>query len=87
VLVYDSRFHLFPGKFKSRWYGPCTVENVYANGAVLVRSQSQGSFLVNGQRLKHYLYGEPLTIPDEDDDEQDNTDTGGMVTSATSPVA
>jgi hypothetical protein len=42
---------------------------------------------VNGQRLKHYLYGEPLTIPDEDDDEQDNTDTGGMVTSATSHVA
>ncbi|XP_047042718.1 uncharacterized protein LOC124646676 [Lolium rigidum] len=87
VLVYDSRFHLFPGKFKSRWYGPCTVEKVYANGAVLVQSQSHGSFLVNGQRLKHYLYGEPLTIPDEHDDEQDNTETGGMVASATSPVA
>ena len=42
VLVYDSRFHLFPGKFKSRWYGPCTVKRVYPNGSVLVVSQSQG---------------------------------------------
>jgi hypothetical protein len=22
VLVYDSKLHLFPGKFKSRWFGP-----------------------------------------------------------------
>jgi hypothetical protein len=34
MLVYDSRFHLFPGKFKSRWYGPCIVKRVFPNGAV-----------------------------------------------------
>jgi hypothetical protein len=52
VLVYDSRFHLFPGKFKSRWFGPCIVKRVMPNGAVEVQSPSQGNFTVNGQRLK-----------------------------------
>ena len=73
VLVYDSRFHLFPGKFKCRWYGPCTVKRVYPNGSVLVASQSQGSYLVNGQRLKHYLHGDPLTVDDEHEDMQEKS--------------
>jgi hypothetical protein len=29
VLVYDSKLHLFSGKFKSRWFGPCVID-VYA---------------------------------------------------------
>lgn len=52
MLVYDSRFHLFPGKFKSRWFGPCIVRKVLPSGAVEVPSPSQGNFTVNGQRLK-----------------------------------
>ena len=55
VLVYDSRFYLFPGKFKTRWYGPCTVRRVLGNGAVEVQNATGGLFMVNGQRLKHYL--------------------------------
>ena len=70
VLVYDSRFHLFPGKFKSRWYGPCMVKKVFPNGAIQVQSQSQGTFLVNGQRLKQYHPGDSLTI-EEDVQEMD----------------
>ena len=44
VLVYDSKFHLFPGKFKSRWYGPCRVKRVLTNGAVEVQNKTRGSF-------------------------------------------
>ena len=61
VLVYDSRFHLFPGKFKSRWFGPCIIHRVWTNGAVEVKSPSGGVFKVNGQRLKHYLAGDPIS--------------------------
>ena len=32
VLLYDSKFHLFPGKLKSRWTGPFTILEVYSNG-------------------------------------------------------
>lgn len=60
VLVYDSRFHLFPGKFKSRWYGPCVVKKVFGNGALEVQSPSEGRFSVNGQRVKHYFNGDPI---------------------------
>ena len=65
MLVYDSRFHLFPGKFKSRWFGPCTVKKVLSNGAVEIQSPSQGTFTVNGQRLKQYLAGELLPNNEE----------------------
>ena len=71
VLVYDSRFHLFPGKFKSRWFGPCTVQNVWSNGAVQVKSPSEGMFTVNGQRLKHYQAGDPITCTEEAEEEED----------------
>ena len=64
VLVYDSHFHLFPGKFKSRWYGPCIVKIVLNSGAVEILSQSQGRFTVNGQRLNKYLPGDSM-ITDE----------------------
>lgn len=69
VLVYDSKFHIFPGKFKSRWFGPCTVKRVLHNGAFEIQSPSQGIFKVNGQRLKHYYAGEE--IPNEAVDQED----------------
>jgi hypothetical protein len=71
VLVYNSRFHLFPGKFKSRWFGPYTVKKVMSNGAVEVLSPAQGKFTVNGQRLKHYFPGDSLVI-EEDEDQMDD---------------
>ena len=55
VLFYDSKLHLFPGKLKSRWTGPFTIQEVYPNGSVdLLNSKDNRVFKVNGQRLKPY---------------------------------
>jgi hypothetical protein len=76
VLVYDSKFHLFPGKFKSRWYGPCTVRRVMENGAIEVQSPSQGRFLVNGQRLKHYLPSDSMLTQVEEEEGVEGSSNG-----------
>ncbi|GJR81918.1 reverse transcriptase domain-containing protein [Tanacetum coccineum] len=36
VLVFNSRLKLFPGKLRTRWYGPYTVSKVYPYGTVEV---------------------------------------------------
>ena len=55
VLLYDSKLHLFPGKLKSRWTGPFTIQEVYLNGLVdLLNVKDNQVFKVNGQRLKPY---------------------------------
>ena len=55
VLLYDSKLHLFPGKHKSRWTGPFTIQEVYLNGTVdLLNARDNRVFKVNGQRLKSY---------------------------------
>jgi Integrase core domain/Integrase zinc binding domain len=59
VLLFNSRFRLFPGKLKSKWSGPFQVQRVFPHGAVEIWSERTGSFKVNGQRLKVYNQGEP----------------------------
>ncbi|XP_076924850.1 uncharacterized protein LOC143587439 [Bidens hawaiensis] len=54
VLLFNSRLKLFPGKLKSRWYGPYTVKEVFPYGAIEIEDKN-GSFKVNGHRLKHYI--------------------------------
>ncbi|XP_076907342.1 uncharacterized protein LOC143563753 [Bidens hawaiensis] len=54
VLLFNSRLKLISGKLKSRWYGPYTVKEVFPYGAVEIEDKN-GSFKVNGQRLKHYI--------------------------------
>ena len=55
VLLYDSKLHLFPGKLKSRWTWPFTIQEVYLNGSVdLLHAKDNRVFKVNGQRLKPY---------------------------------
>ncbi|XP_070013403.1 uncharacterized protein [Nicotiana sylvestris] len=50
---------LFPGKIKSRWAGPLVVVSVTPHGTVELRDiNSSGTFLVNGQRVKHYWGGD-----------------------------
>ncbi|MCI43700.1 hypothetical protein A2U01_0064938, partial [Trifolium medium] len=34
VLLFNSRFKLFPGKLKSKWSGPFVVKEVFPHGAV-----------------------------------------------------
>ncbi|CAN6713111.1 unnamed protein product [Malus baccata var. baccata] len=56
VLLYNSRLKLFPGKLRSRWYGPFMVVQVYPYGTVEIQNLESGSiFKVNGQRLKPYV--------------------------------
>ena len=66
VLLFNSRFRLFPGKLKSKWSGPFQVLKVYPYGAVEIWSRETGAFKVNGQRLKIYQPGltidEPTTL-------------------------
>ncbi|XP_076891874.1 uncharacterized protein LOC143543433 [Bidens hawaiensis] len=54
ILLFNSRLKLFPGKLKSRWYGPFTLKEVFPYGAVDIEDKN-GSFKVNGHRLKHYI--------------------------------
>ena len=56
VWLYNSRLHLFPGKLRSRWTGPYIVKEVFPHGAVtLFDPMTQGTFKVNGQRLKPFI--------------------------------
>ncbi|RVW73693.1 Pro-Pol polyprotein [Vitis vinifera] len=56
VLLYDSRFHIFPGKLKSRWIGPFIIHQVHLNGVVeLLNSNGIDIFRVNGHRLKPFI--------------------------------
>jgi hypothetical protein len=58
VLLFNSRLRLFPGKLKSRWYGPFIINQVFPHGAVELRDNENRLFKVNGQRLKPYIDGE-----------------------------
>ncbi|XP_010556067.1 PREDICTED: uncharacterized protein LOC104825439 [Tarenaya hassleriana] len=58
VLLFNSRFKLFPGKLKSRWSGPFTIKKVYSHGAVELYGHGGTTFKVNVQRLKVYNPGE-----------------------------
>ncbi|XP_019248474.1 PREDICTED: uncharacterized protein LOC109227731 [Nicotiana attenuata] len=58
VILFNSRLNLFPRKLKSRWSGPFEVVRVTKHGVVELKDpESNGTFLVNGQRVKHYLGG------------------------------
>ncbi|XP_039146827.1 uncharacterized protein LOC120284079 [Dioscorea cayenensis subsp. rotundata] len=48
----DEWLKLFPGKLRSRWSGPYMVTQVFQHGAVEVTHPENGTFKVNGQRLK-----------------------------------
>ena len=55
VLLYNSRLHIFPGKLRSKWYGPFVIKQVFPHGAVeLTNPKDNTEFKVNGQRIKHY---------------------------------
>ncbi|XP_057746786.1 uncharacterized protein LOC130966045 [Arachis stenosperma] len=56
VLLYNLRLKFFPGKLKSRWFGPFTIIKASPYGHVeLMEDKTQRTFTINGQRLKHYL--------------------------------
>jgi transposase InsO family protein len=56
VLLYDSRFQKFPGKFRLHWLGPYKVRVIHANGSFELEDFA-GNVLptrLNGNRLKVY---------------------------------
>ena len=54
--MFNSRLRLFPGKLKSRWRGPYVITSVSLYGYVELQDiDSDKKFIVNGQRIKHYL--------------------------------
>ena len=58
VLLYNSRLHLFPGKLKSRWFGPFEVVETTSHGAITIKNLKDGIVqTVNGHRLKPYVEG------------------------------
>ncbi|KAJ9547182.1 hypothetical protein OSB04_019725, partial [Centaurea solstitialis] len=61
VLLFNSRLKIFPGKLKSRWSGPFTIDKVSPYGTIdLINPQDGTMFRVNGHRVKHYL---PKGVP------------------------
>nr|GEZ39489.1 reverse transcriptase domain-containing protein [Tanacetum cinerariifolium] len=66
VLLFNSRLKIFPGKLKSRWFGPFTISEIYPYGTAKLIHPDGCNFKVNCHRLKHYHGGDPppLEIPD-----------------------
>lgn len=59
VLLYNTKLSLFLRKLKSRWSGPFRIKSISPYRAMeLFNNKSNDSFVVNGQRLKHYLEGD-----------------------------
>ena len=55
VLLFNSRLRLFPGKLRSKWSGPFEVVRLTQHGVVELKGNAGLTFLVNGQRVKHYF--------------------------------
>ncbi|KAK6133005.1 hypothetical protein DH2020_033296 [Rehmannia glutinosa] len=57
VLLYNSRLKVFPGKLKSKWSGPFVIKKVLnPPGIVELLTKEGETFMVNGQRIKHYFH-------------------------------
>ena len=57
MLLYDSKFVKFPGKFKTHWLGPYQIIQQVTKGGVVHLSKLNGELVptfINGSRLKLY---------------------------------
>src|SRR4051812_17431849 len=53
----------FPSKLLSRWEGPFNIEELYRSGAIKINNfEGTKPQVVNGQRLKHYMAGDPINV-------------------------
>ena len=63
VLLYNSHLRFFAGKLLSKWEGPYVIEEVYCSGAIKINNfEGTNPKVVNGQRLKHYISGNPIDV-------------------------
>ena len=57
--LYNSSLKVFPSKFKSRWDGPFTIDEIFDCGAILIcNPKTVQQMKVNGQQLKPYVENE-----------------------------
>ena len=63
VLLFNSRLRFFAGKLLSKWEGPYVIEEFYRSGAIKINnSEGTNPRVVNGQRIKHYISGNPINV-------------------------
>ena len=61
-MLYNSRLKFFAGKLLSKWEGP-SVEEAYHSGAIKINDfEGTNPKVVNGQRIKHYISGNPINV-------------------------
>ena len=61
--MFRSHFRFSPGKLLFRWEGPFHIEEVYRSGAIKINNfEGTKPQVVNGQRLKHYMAGDPINV-------------------------
>ncbi|XP_074314327.1 uncharacterized protein LOC141649539 [Silene latifolia] len=65
VLLFNSRFQLFPGKLRSRWSGPFEVVTVFSYGSFEWRNSKGECFKVNEHRVKFFYEGQPIKTQGE----------------------
>ena len=59
VLLYNSILKPFLGRLKSRWSGPFRLTNIHPHGDMDLKDERIAhEFMVNGQRVKHYVKGD-----------------------------
>ena len=62
-MLYNSRLRFFVGKLLSKWEGPYVIEEVYHSDAMKINNfEGTNQKVVNGQRIKHYISGNPTNI-------------------------
>ncbi|GJY17880.1 ribonuclease H-like domain-containing protein [Tanacetum coccineum] len=76
VLLLNLRLRLFPGKLKSRWYGPFSVCKDMKNGTIELYNKDGNGFIVNKQRVKPYQ----KIVLDTNKDDDITLDDEGEVT-------
>ena len=63
MLLFNSRLRFFVGKLLSKWEGPYVIEEVYHSGAIKINNfEGTNPKVVNGQRIKHYISGNPINV-------------------------
>lgn len=63
MLLYKFHFRHFVDKLVSKWDGPHTICDIYGSGAIRFEDGVNGKpTVVNGQRLKHYIAGDPIEV-------------------------
>ncbi|GJV50163.1 reverse transcriptase domain-containing protein [Tanacetum coccineum] len=54
ILLFNLRLRLFPGKLKSRWYGPFSLSIDMKNKAIKLYDEERSEIILNKQRVKPY---------------------------------